>query len=236
VEPVPAPQLTVVIPVAPADHAWRELLRDLVAQLGAEDELIVAATTPAPPEFAALCPGGIDPARWRWIEGPPGRARQQNQAAKVAAGRHLWFLHADSRLEAGALHSLRSCLVAAPEALCYFDLRFLPDGPSLMWLNASGAWLRSRLLGLPFGDQGLALSREAFLQVGGFREDVAYGEDHLLVWAARRSGVRLLAVGRPLYTSARKYRDQGWLATTLTHFRYTWRQAVPEGLAWFRGE
>jgi hypothetical protein len=233
-ETLPHLQLSVVIPVGPGDAAWRELLGQLGPQLQAGTEVLVAATTPEPPEFTALKPGIVPPAQWRWLVGPPGRASQQNRGATAAGGEFLWFLHADSRLPPNALAVLGQRLSQDPAALWYFDLRFLPDGPRLMWLNALGARFRSRLLGLPFGDQGLALSRRAFEQLGGFREDLPYGEDHMLVWAARRSGVRLRPVGCALSTSARKYQQRGWLGTTLTHLWLTWRQALPESLAWLK--
>lgn len=233
-ESPPKPRLSVVIPVGPGDAAWRGLLTQLGPQLQTETEVLVAATIPEPPEFTALRPAIVSPTHWRWLVGPSGRAMQQNHGANQAGGGFLWFLHADSRLPPNALAVLGQRLALDPAALWYFDLRFLPDGPRLMWLNALGAQFRSRLLGLPFGDQGLALSRGAFERLGGFREDLPYGEDHLLVWAARRSGVRLRPVGCALYTSARKYQQRGWLGTTLTHIRLTWRQALPESVAWLR--
>ncbi|HZF97242.1 MAG TPA: glycosyl transferase family 2, partial [Pseudoxanthomonas sp.] len=94
-----------------------------------------------------------------------------------------------------------------------------------MALNALGAWFRSRCLGLPFGDQGLALPRALFERLGGFDESLRGGEDHDLVWRARRAGVPLQPARAPLYTSARKYAQRGWGATTAFHLRETWRQA-----------
>ena len=226
--------ISIVIPVGPGDATWPELLAQLAPQLQAETEVLVAATTPEPPEFIALKPATVAEERWRWLVGPPGRAAQQNHGAAMASRRFLWFLHADSRLGPDAVAALSQRLSADPAALWYFDLRFLPDGPRLMWLNAIGAQLRSRLLGMPFGDQGLALSRETFHRLGEFRTDLRYGEDHLLVRAARRSGLRPRPVGAVLHTSARKYRQQGWLGTTVTHFWRTWRQAFPEVTAWLR--
>ena len=228
------PVVGIVIPVGPGDLAWRDLLAQLAAQLTPALEVILVATAPEPPDFAQFRPVTVMPSRWRWLIGPTGRAAQQNHGAASASSHFLWFLHADSGLEADALAVLWQRLSADSSALWYFDLHFLPDGPRLMWLNALGAQLRSRLLGMPFGDQGLALSRESFARLGGFREDARYGEDHLLVWAARRSGVRLRSVGRPIHTSARKYQQQGWLRTTLSHFRLTWKQAIPQYLAWLR--
>ena len=178
-----------------------------------------------------LSPTGV-PAAAAWLRGPPGRARQLNAGAHGALGRWLWFLHADTLLPPDALPTLRERLASGAPALWYFDLRFRDDGPVLMRLTAAGTLLRSRLLGLPFGDQGLALARDAFDALGGFPESAAYGEDHLLVWAARRGGLPVRSVGRPIYTSARKYRRGGWLRTTATHLWLTARQAIPEGLRW----
>jgi hypothetical protein len=118
----------------------------------------------------------------------------------------------------------------APGALHYFDLAFLGDGPRRCKLNALGARFRSRVLGMPFGDQGLCVRRDLFEALGGYDEAARYGEDHLLVWAARRAGVRLHPVGQRLRTSARKYGRQGWARTTARHLVLTLRQALPQAL------
>ena len=231
---VTGPQLSVVIPVGPDDTAWRELLSQLAPQLDARSELLVVATTAEPAEFAPRRPSEVTPTHWRWLSCPPGRAAQQNIGATAATGRFLWFLHADSRVEPDAMPEILARCAADPTSLWYFDLHFLPDGPSQMWLNELGARFRSRVLGLPFGDQGLALPRDIFFRLGGFRADLRYGEDHLLVWSARRAGVHVRPVRRIISTSARRYQQRGWLRTTLVHFWLTWRQALPEVTAWLR--
>jgi GT2 family glycosyltransferase len=99
-----------------------------------------------------------------------------------------------------------------------------------MKLNQLGSWMRSHLGGMPFGDQGFCLRREIWERLGGFDTHAAYGEDHLFVWKARRAGVPLRPTGGTLRTSARKYREQGWLSTTTRHFQLTALQAIPEWL------
>jgi hypothetical protein len=126
---------------------------------------------------------------------------------------------------------LRAALEAQPAALCYFDLEF-EDGPRLMLLNEWGVRIRSRLLGMPFGDQGLALGKQEFESLGGFSLGAPYGEDHLLVWTARRRGMRLMPVGSRLGTSARAYREGGWGRTTARRLGLTVRQALPEAWSW----
>jgi hypothetical protein len=212
-------RLSVIVPVGPGERAWRELLPDL-APLGAEAEiLLVAARGQAPPTSSREG----RPAGGRWLEANPGRASQQNAGARAAIGETLWFLHADSRVPPGALELARG--FTRRDALGYFDLAFRDDGPPWVRLNALGARLRSRWLGLPFGDQGFILPRRLFERLGGFDESLPAGEDHALVWTARRAGVPLLALGAPLYSSARFYAEAGWLRATLGRLRDTVRQA-----------
>lgn len=226
----PVSQLSVIIPVGPGDDAWRALLPLLLPELAGRGEVILSATTPEPSDLARTTAGSAV----RWCEGPAGRARQQNRAAAEARGRFLWFLHADSTPVPGTVPILLGALARDPSALWYFDLRFAADGPPAVLLNEAGAWFRSRALGLPFGDQGLALACELFEALGGFREDVPDGEDHRLVWAARRAGCAVRPVGLPLGTSARRYRERGWLRTTARFAARTWAQALPEAWQWLR--
>lgn len=214
-------KLSVIIPVGPGELAWRELLGDLAALADSAEILLVAPAGESPADFRAADHGLELPVRW--LEAPRGRARQQNRGAAVARGEMLWFLHADSRVPADTVRAAQHA--DAPGSIGYFDLHFHDDGPWLVRLNSVGARIRSRWLGLPFGDQGLLLPRQLFDALGRFDESLARGEDHALVWSARRAGVPLLPLGAPLFTSARRYREGGWLRTTLRHARLTVAQA-----------
>lgn len=218
-------KLSVIIPVGPGETAWRALLGDLGA-LREQAEIILVATPGGIPRDFRMQDYGLD-APTSWLAAPAGRARQQNAGAAAAGGEMLWFLHADTRVPAESLAAARGFSDAT--ALGYFELRFADDSPRLVRLNALGARLRSRWLGLPFGDQGFVLARRLFESLGGFDESLPAGEDHALVWAARRAGVRLAPLDTPLLTSARRYAERGWLRTTLRHARLTavqaWRYA-----------
>ena len=224
--------LSVVVPVAPGDDAWRALLADLGTVRGAQ--VIFAASLALATADHDVITAALGPTSWRWLETPSGRARQLNAGAGVAERDTLWFVHADSRFAPDTLPALHAALRTMSDALHYFDLSFLPDGPRAMRLNALGARFRSHVLGLPFGDQGFLISRTTFDALGGFDERATYGEDHLFVWRARRAGVALRATNGSLRTSARRYSDRGWLRTTLRHVWLTARQAVPEWLALVR--
>lgn len=218
----PPATLSVIIPVGPGDASWGALLRDLVALPERAEIVLVATPGYAPADFSA--PDFGLRCQARWLQAPAGRAVQQNAGAAQARGEVLWFVHADSRVTATTLAALERYL-ATPYGLGYFDLRFLGDGPLAMHLNTMGAWIRSRWLRLPFGDQGFVLRAVDFAQLGGFDARVGYGEDHALVWQARRSRIALRALAAPLYTSARKYAAHGWWRTTAHHLLHTLRQA-----------
>lgn len=193
--------ISIIIPVAPFEPALEALLKDL-RPIEKEAEILI-------------------------IKGS-ARARQLNEGAQKATRDFLWFLHADSRLSTKTLGALLQSLSKNSEALHYFNLRFLPDGPPLMFLNEIGCWIRSRILGVPFGDQGFAVSKENFERIGGFPENVSYGEDHLFVWRARQKGIQLRGTGASLYTSARRYAETGWARLTWSYACRWTRQAWPE--------
>ena len=211
------PTLAIVVPAGPGDLAWQGLLLQLV---GARADEVVLVVPLDAPELMAVLPGNTAVHR-----SPAGRARQLNAGAAVTGADWLWFVHADSRVTAATLDALHRFVAVDRTAIGYFDLRFLEDGPRLTVLNTVGAAIRSRWLGLPFGDQGLLMPRRVFDALGGFNEAESSGEDHALVWAARRHGVPLVALRAPILTSARKYAQAGWWATTRLHLRLTCTQA-----------
>ena len=219
--------LAVVIPVGPGERAWQALVPELAALPAAAQLVLVAAHDDDLPALGDPAASAVR-AEVVILSAPRGRASQQTAGARRAARRWLWFLHADARLDPSTLPALARSLERAPDALGYFDLRFATDGPFAVRLNALGAYLRSRVLGLPFGDQGFFLSRAVFERLGGFDPTLPYGEDHALAWAAHRAGVPVVPAGAPLYTSARKYAEQGWLATTARHVWLTAVQAWQE--------
>jgi len=228
--------LSIIIPLGPEEDQLAELLGDL-ALFAQETEIILVSCGDGPlPELSSKRSelSYKLPDNMTYITSPQGRAIQQNAGARAATGDFLWFLHADSRVTKQALLALSISLQQAPDALHYFHLKFKKDGPAGMWLNEWGARFRSQILGLPFGDQGFCLRKDNFITIGGFPEDVAYGEDHVLVWHLRQAGLKLRGTGAALPTSARKYVTHGWGALT---FKYQWRwmvQAFPEFIKFIR--
>src|SRR5256885_1302057 len=84
----------------------------------------------------------------------PGRAKQMNVGARHATGDILLFLHADTFLLPGALDEIQRRLIGSGAVGGAFDLHI--DSPKrLCQFIATMASHRSRLLRLPYGDQGL---------------------------------------------------------------------------------
>lgn len=212
------PSLAIVIPVGPGDFAWQGLLPQLDHANASEILLVL------PSDYAsAAIPPRDD--RLRVVVSSTGRARQLNAGAQASDADWLWFLHADSRLGPATLQHLHRFIADDPSALGYFDLRFLDDGPRCTAINAFGADLRSRWLGLPFGDQGFVMPRRVYERLDGFNESLVCGEDHAMIWRARQLAIPVRALSAPLYTSARKYAERGWWRTTGEHLRMSWQQA-----------
>jgi hypothetical protein len=212
--------VSVIIPVGPADESWRALLPQLeFLPQGAEICVVFAdgAALPSLIELPTLC------ATVQLLQAPRGRAKQMNAAVAQTQNRFLWFVHADSHLLARTAQTLARAL-RGRAALHYFDLRF-NDGPGLMRINEFGVWWRSRLLRMPFGDQALLITRADFHKLGGYDETIPSAEDHALVWRARQLGVPIRAIGCAVGTSARRYIDAGWWHTTWRHLRLSFLQA-----------
>jgi len=190
--------LTIVIPALNASAT----LADCLAALDGGDEIIVVdgASTDDSADIAGR-------AGARVIAAPRGRGTQLRAGGEAARGDWLLFLHADTRLATGWREAVTAHVATTPERAGYFGLR-LDDGAWQARVIERGVALRVRLLGLPYGDQGLLISGRLYDEVGGFRP-LALMED---VDLARRIGRRRLRrLDATALTSADRWRRDGWL-------------------------
>jgi rSAM/selenodomain-associated transferase 2 len=139
---------------------------------------------------------------------PRGRGTQLRAGAALARAPLLCFLHADVRLPSAARERLARLATDGAEGAWAFRLRL--DGRRWSFrLIEWGANARSSLLGLPYGDQGLVISRGRYDAAGGF-VDVPLMEDVLLARALRRlGGIALLP--EAVIASARRWERDGAL-------------------------
>lgn len=220
-------RFSIIIPVAP----WEDSCWDILCQfdfLTQDDEIIFVSPRDLNEEVNARRDQYNDKLNIRWIASPLGRATQMNVGANVAVGKYLWFLHCDSKIKKEAFLALELKIKAQLDALWFFDLKFLSPRPFFIFFNEWGAYIRSRVLLMPFGDQGFALRRDLYFIIGGLDENSLYGEDHLFIWQARQMGVKILPVKEKIFTSSRKYLKNGWANTTALHLFKTYKQALPE--------
>jgi len=143
------------------------------------------------------------------VTGAQGRGPQLNLGAQAATAEVLLFLHADTRLPRNAVHLLRQAVESGAEGGAFL-LRF--DNELQRFRLA--AWLinwRTRLFGVPLGDQAQFVTKEGFLSLGGFRDWPILEDLDFARRLKKRGRMTLLAV--PVVTSARRYLQGGLLKT-----------------------
>ena len=144
----------------------------------------------------------------RVISSPRGRGRQLAAGARESEADWLLFLHADTRLAPGWLGQVADFIRTTPngERAAVFTLAFDDASVHARGLARLANW-RARRLGLPYGDQGLVISRALYDRLGGFRP-LPLMEDVDLVRRIGRN--RLVHLDALAVTSADGYRRWGW--------------------------
>ncbi len=145
------------------------------------------------------------------VEGPKGRGAQLIAGAAKARAPWLLFLHADTALARGWDEEAAAFLAAGLGAAASFAFAFDDDSAGARSV-AFWVGLRCALLKLPYGDQGLLISRALYDALGGYKP-LPLMEDVDLV---RRIGPsRLKILKTPAITSAEKYRRDGFTRRSL---------------------
>ena len=169
------------------------------------------------------------------VDSERGRAAQMNAGARASSGEILLFLHSDCILPEKAYELISSALMDTGVAAGAFGLAI--DHPAL-WARLVGfaATMRSRVFGLPYGDQGLFMRRETFSQVGGFApiplmEDIEMGK------RLRKAG-RIVQLRQRMLSSPRRWLAHGVIRTTASNIVLGFAYAVvpPERFAGARQE
>ena len=173
-------------------------------------EVIVAdggSTDGTPEAVARAMPGA------RVIAPGRGRALQMNAGAREASGEILLFLHADTRLPAGALDAVREALDRPGVVGGCFRPRFVGPGAGSRWMRLWESPLWMRWWRFAFGDRAAFCTRGAFEAAGGFRAQPLF-EDLDLVRDLRARG-RFVFLDLAVETSARRFGARGALRQQL---------------------
>lgn len=161
--------LAVIIPTLNAQNDLRSLLPELqdvrlvISDGGSTDETVKLA----------LSAGAVI------ARGEAGRGAQLARGAELAGASDrvtaYLFLHADCKLLPG-WKSVAETALKIPNAAWFF--RYDPDGKgrSVAWLKFI-VWLRGVAWRLPYGDQGLLISRQMYDALGGYDRNKPLFED-----------------------------------------------------------
>ncbi len=136
----------------------------------------------------------------------PGRARQMNEGARHAVGEILLFLHADSVLSAEALAGIEEALRDPDVVGGAFRLGIDTDRWALRLLIALANW-RTRITGIPYGDQGIFVRCSLFKALGGFPNQPLM-EDLEFSRRLKRAG-RVVILPETIRTSSRRWDHEG---------------------------
>lgn len=199
------PVLSVVIPTLNAAATLDAALRPFAGRVG--DIVVVdGGSTDGTAEKAAALGARV-------IHAPRGRGTQLAAGAEAATGEWLLFVHADTVLADGWLGAARAFMVrpdARARAAAY-RLHLDDPSPQARRVERLANW-RARVLGVPYGDQALLISRTLYQRLGGYKPIVLM-EDVDFVRRIGRSFISILGIDA--VTSADRYRRDGWWARPL---------------------
>ena len=147
-----------------------------------------------------------------YLESPPNRGAQLALGAKHASGRVVWFLHADAKPSVRAGSAIIAAVEAGAESGC-FRFRFADASTWQPKLLARLVNARVRLGGIPYGDQGLFATRDAYAAAGGFAAEPLF-EEVALVKALRRRGT-FQCLAEPIDVAPRRWQRDGWWRRSL---------------------
>jgi len=198
--------ISIVIPTLDAAESLPATLSALVEGLeaGIVRELIVSDGGSQDATCAIAGAAGAE-----LVTGAQGRGPQLARGVAAASGPWVLILHADTTPADGWSQAV-GAFIRVPGRAGYFDLAFRTTGLASR-IVAGWANLRSRLFGLPYGDQGLLVPRVLLDRVGGIPE-LPLMED---VELARRLKGKLHPLGAIATTSAARYQSDGWLRRSL---------------------
>ena len=209
---MPAP-LSIVIPAFNAEAVLPLCLASLMP--GLEAGLI---------REVILVDGGSEDQTRRLAEGAgasvhtapeKGRAAQLRHGFAEARGEWLLFLHADTALSRDWAERAKTHIAERKDKAAAFTLAYRSDHPMAKIVARRANW-RARALGLPYGDQGLLISRKLYQDVGGY-PDTPFMEDVKIVRALGKK--RLSILSAEARTDAAKYDRDGWR-------KRSWRNAI----------
>ncbi len=204
--------ISVIIPVL-NEKEINCFLSDLLDKKNGEElEIIVVDGDSMGSTLALISHEKIKNEKIKKIISPKGRALQQNKGAEEAIGDVLLFLHADTLLPPDFYRLIWNAIRCGYDGGA-FDLCIDSSHPYLK-LVSRVASLRSRITRIPYGDQGIFITRDLFFQINGF-PNIPLMEDIALMRKIKKSRACFKILPDKARTSARKWMKDGIIYTSL---------------------
>lgn len=197
-------KISIIIPIYNEEENMNALIKNLKAVKNAYEIIFVdGGSTDKTPEIIKR--------NFILLNSPEkGRANQMNWGALNAKGNVLFFLHADSILKPDAVEKINEVLQKGYKAGC-FKIRF-DSGSFLMKICAFMSDFRVKARNIAFGDQGLFILKDYFLQLGGFAP-IPLMEDYKLSMDIKKDGEKIGLAKGTVITSERRFLKNGRLKT-----------------------
>lgn len=148
------------------------------------------------------------------VHSAPGRGIQLNAAANEASQDFLLFLHADNWLSSECGLQIVKAIETGTEYFCFKQQ--IKNPRWIFRLIEKGNAMRALYQKLPYGDQGVAVSRRLFDRVGGF-PPISLMEDVTFARKLSRLASPVLLPG-PIKVSDRRWVANGVLRQTLRNW------------------
>lgn len=201
-------QISVVIPTLNEESTVERAIASCWAW-GAVEVVVVDGGSSDQTRAKSLAAGA------RVLETAPSRGAQQAHGAAVCQGEVIVFLHADSWLPPSAGEQLRRAFQAESTGITCFRQRIDDARAVYRWLEWGNAG-RAVWLGLPYGDQGIAVRRSLLEDCGGF-PPAPLMEELVLMRRLRRHAWPILLPG-PITVSPRRWQRRGVVRQTLVNW------------------
>jgi rSAM/selenodomain-associated transferase 2 len=147
---------------------------------------------------------------------PKGRGRQMNKGASVATGDILLFLHTDTELPENAFRTISAVIDRKQYVGGAFDLG-IKSGRLIFRLIEKMVYIRTRLTGIPYGDQAIFIKKDFFAGMNGYQE-IPIMEDVELIRRLKKSGYKIWIIPQRVSTSPRRYEKEGVIYCTLRNW------------------
>ena len=146
----------------------------------------------------------------------PGRGNQLNLGSIKSKGEWLFFLHSDSILDQNCIKQIYSFTqnIKYIKKAGVFKLKINYESIFARLLERA-ANIRTKIFGLPYGDQGLLIKKDFYVEIGGFK-NISIMEDIEIIRSIDSQNIVIL--DGFIKTNPEKYLKDGWIKRPIKNF------------------